>query len=177
MIAQAKLHYLKISPRKVRLVVDLIRGKKVEEAQNILRFTQKRATLPLLKLLNQALSNAANNNSVVNEDNIFISKIFVDVGPVAKRRFPRARGKSDVIRKRTSHVTIILDEINKAVKDVTKSKKIKTVKDKNQTKKVKPKKKVIKSKDKNKKVKKTVSKKVKSTPKKDIIKKDFKHVS
>ena len=177
MIAQAKLHYLKISPRKVRLVVDLIRGKKVEEAQNLLRFTQKRATLPLLKLLNQALSNAANNNSVVNEDNIFISKIFVDVGPVAKRRFPRAKGKSDIIRKRTSHITIVLDEINKAVKDVTKSKKGKAVKDKAKIKKAKPSKKKVKKEDKSKKPRREASKRIKSTPKKDIIKKDFKHVS
>ena len=177
MIAQAKLHYLKISPRKVRLVVDLIRGKKVEEAQNLLRFTQKRATLPLLKLLNQALSNAANNNSVVNEDNIFISKIFVDVGPVAKRRFPRAKGKSDIIRKRTSHITIVLDEINKAVKDVTKSKKGKAVKDKAKIKKAKPSKKKVKKEDKSKKPRRVVSKRIKSIPKKDIIKKDFKHVS
>jgi len=177
MISQAKLHYLKISPRKVRLVVDLIRGKKVEEAQNILRFTQKKATLPLLKLLNQALSNATNNNSVVNEDNIFISKIFVDVGPVAKRRFPRAKGKSDVIRKRTSHVTMMLDEIDKAIKDVTKSKKEKTVKDKVKAKKTKPSKKKVKKEDKIKKPRRTVSKRIKSIPKKDIIKKDFKHVS
>ena len=177
MIAQAKLHYLKISPRKVRLVVDLIRGKKVEEAQNILRFTQKKATLPLLKLLNQALSNASDNDSVVNEGNIFISKIFVDVGPVAKRRFPRAKGKSDVIRKRTSHVTMVLDEIDKEIKDVTKSKKVKTVKTKAKVKKAKPAKKEIKKEDETKRPKRMVQKRVKATPKKDIIKKDFKHVS
>ena len=166
MISQAKLHYLKISPRKVRLVVNLIRGKKVENAQNILRFTQKRASLPLLKLLNQALSSAVNNNSRVDKNNIFITKIFVNGGPVAKRRFPRAKGKSDIIRKRTSHITIILDEINKEVKDVTKSKKIKTVKDKNQTKKVKSSKKKIKKEEKSKKIKKIASKKVKLTSKK-----------
>ena len=162
MISQAKLQYLKITPRKVRLVADLIRGKKFEEAQNLLRFTQKRATLPLLKLLSQAFANAVNNNSGVKENNLFISKIFVDEGPVAKRRFPRARGKSDVIRKRTSHVTIILDEISKAVKDVTKSKKVKTDKSKKKIKKVKTDKKEVKVK----KVKKAVSKKVKSTSKK-----------
>jgi len=177
MISQAKLHYLKISPRKVRLVVNLIRGKKVEEAQNILRFIQKRATLPLLKLLNQAVSNAVNNNSGFDENNVFIAKIFVDVGPVAKRRFPRARGKSDVIRKRTSHVTIILDEINKAVKDVTKSKKGKAVKSKIKDKKVKSSKKKVKKEDKIEKPRRVDSKRIKSTPKKDIIKKDFKHVS
>jgi len=148
MISQAKLHYLKITPRKVRLVADLIRGKKVEEAQNILRFTQKRATLPLLKLLNQAISNAVNNNSGIDENNVFITKIFVDGGPVAKRRF------------------LMLDEINKAVKDVTKSKKIKAVKNKKQVRKIKSKKKGIEKENKSKKVKKTVSKKVKSASKK-----------
>jgi len=162
MISQAKLQYLKITPRKVRLVTDLIRGKKVEEAQNLLRFTQKRATLPLLKLLNQAFANAVNNNSGIKEENLFISKIFVDEGPVAKRRFPRARGKSDVIRKRTSHVTIMLDEIKKAVKDVTKSKKVKTDKLKNKIKKIK----IDKKDGKVKKVKKVVSKKVKLASKK-----------
>ena len=169
MISQAKLQYLKITPRKVRLVADLIRGKKIEEAQNILRFTQKRATLPLLKLLNQAFANAVNNSSGIKEDNLFITKIFVDEGPVAKRRFPRAKGKSDIIRKRTSHVTIILDEINKAVKDVTKSKKNKPRKDKARTKKLKGGKRESKSK----KTKKTVSKKVKLTSKKEIIRKNF----
>ena len=166
MISQAKLQYLKITPRKVRLVVDLIRGKKVEEAQNILRFAQKKATLPLLKLLNQAFANAVNNNPGIQESNVFIQKIFVDEGPVAKRRFPRARGKSDIIRKRTSHVTIVLDEINKAVKDVTKSKKVKTVKDRAPAKKTKPVKKEIKKEKKAKKAKKTITKKVKSTSKK-----------
>ncbi len=123
MISKAQLNYLKIAPRKVRLVADLIREKEVEEAQNILNFTQKRAALPLLKLLNQALKNAQNQHSNVKDNNLFISKIIVNEGPVAKRRLPRARGRADVIRKRTSHVTIILDEIKKEVKDTTKRKK------------------------------------------------------
>ena len=158
MIAKAKLHYLKIAPRKVRLVADLIRGKKVEDAQNILNFTQKKASLHLLKLLNQAFSNAINNNPGVKEDNVLISRIFVDGGPVAKRRFPRARGKSDVIRKRTSHVTIILDGTVKEVKDVTKNKKLKTEKNIEQKEK-----KAVKT---EKKTKKTVVKKAKATLKK-----------
>jgi len=157
MISQAKLNYLKITPRKVRLVANLIRGMKVEEAQNALRFTQKGATLPLLKLLNQAFSNAINNYPEIKENALFISKIFVDEGPVSKRRFPRARGKADVIRKRTSHVTIILDEIGKEVKDVTKSKKGKVIKDK----KNKPEKKEVKKEKIVKKEKKVALKKVK----------------
>ena len=170
MISQAKLNYLKISPRKVRLVANLIRGKKLEEAQNLLRFTQKRATLPLLKLLNQAVANAIDNNSVVNESNLFISKIFIDEGPVAKRRFPRARGKSDIIRKRTSHVTIELDEINKEVKDVTKDKNLKTAKDKKQSKKTESIKKEVKKEIKV--TKKVVSKKVKPVLKKETVEKN-----
>ena len=176
MISQAKLNYLKISPRKVRLVANLIRGKKLEEAQNLLRFTLKRGTLPLLKLLNQAVANAVSNNAIVNEKNLFISKIFIDEGPVAKRRFPRARGKSDIIRKRTSHVTIELDEITKEVKDVTKDRKTKTVKNEAQSKKTELVKKVVKKELKEEKKieneEETVSKKVKPVLKKETVEKN-----
>lgn len=110
MISSAKLRYLRIAPRKVRLVVDLIRGEKVEQAQTILHYTQKKAALPLLKLLNQALANIADKNP---KENIYISKIFVDEGPSLKRVFPRARGRADMIRKKTSHITIVLDEVKK----------------------------------------------------------------
>lgn len=115
MISSAKLRYLRIAPRKVRLVADLIRGEKVEEAQTILNFTQKRAALPILKLLNQALANAKNRNLKLDKKNIYVSKIFVDGGPSYKRTFPRARGKADIILKRTSHITIVLEEIEKKV--------------------------------------------------------------
>lgn len=115
MISSAKLRYLRIAPRKVRLVADLIRGEKVEEAQTILNFTQKRAALPILKLLNQALANAKNRNLKLDKKNIYVSKIFVDGGPSYKRTFPRARGKADIILKRTSHITIVLEELEKKV--------------------------------------------------------------
>lgn len=123
MISKAKLHYLKIAPRKVRLVADLVRGKNFEKAQNILAFTVKGAVDPILKLLNQAFANAKDNYPSVRADNLKITKIIVDEGPVLKRRLPRARGRADIIRKRTSHVEIVLDEINKEVKDTTKKKK------------------------------------------------------
>jgi len=108
----AKLRHLRITPRKVRLVADLMRGKKVEEAQNILNFTIKKAASPLLKLLRSAVANAKNSFRL-DESNLYISKILVDEGPKYKRWRARARGSADLIQKKTSHVTIILDEIVK----------------------------------------------------------------
>jgi large subunit ribosomal protein L22 len=121
----SKLRYLKIAPRKVRLVADLIRGKKVEKAQTVLNFTPKRASLPLMKLLKQALSNAKNNFQL-DSVNLYISKITVDEGPKYKRWRARARGRADQIQKKTSHVTLILDE---TVKKARKAKKAKAVKE------------------------------------------------
>lgn len=109
----AKLKYLRISPRKVRLVADLIRGKRVSEAQTLLEFTIKRATKPLKKLLESAISNARNNFGL-KESNLLISEIFIDEGPTLKRVRPRAFGKFFPIHKRTSHVTLILDEIERS---------------------------------------------------------------
>jgi large subunit ribosomal protein L22 len=113
MISTAKLRYLRIAPRKVRLVADLIRGEKVERAQFILSFTQKRAVLPITKLLKQAVVNAKNKDLRIDEKNLYISKILVDEGPRDKRNFPRSRGRADIIQKKTSHITIVLDEIKK----------------------------------------------------------------
>lgn len=109
MAFEAKLKHLRIAPRKVRLVADLVRGKGVEEAQAILNFTVKRASLPVLKLLNSAAANAKN---VAQKDSssLFVAKITVDGGPVMKRILPRAKGKADRMLKRTSHITIVLDE-------------------------------------------------------------------
>jgi large subunit ribosomal protein L22 len=106
----AKLNYLRIAPRKVRLVADLIRGKKVEVAKNILSFTKKKAAEPLLKLLNSALANARNNFSL-DPGNLFISKILVNEGPKEKRYMPRARGRATPIEKKTSHIFLELSEI------------------------------------------------------------------
>ena len=109
----AKLKYLRIAPRKVRLVADLIRGKRVSEAQTLLEFTIKRATKPLKKVLESAISNAQNNFGL-KESNLLISEIFIDEGPTLKRVRPRAFGKFFPIHKRTSHVTLILDEIERS---------------------------------------------------------------
>lgn len=107
----AKLRYLRIAPRKVRLVADLIRGKKVDKAQTILKFTVKKATHPILKLLNSAIANARNNFQLAS-DNLYISKITVDEGPKSKRWMPRARGQAYEIQKKTSHITLVLDQID-----------------------------------------------------------------
>jgi large subunit ribosomal protein L22 len=125
MISIAKLRYLRIAPRKVRLVTDLIRGKTAEQAEKILTFTRKGAALPVLKLLNQAIANAKNNFQVVDEHNLYISKILVDEGTKLKRQLPRARGRADIIHKKTSHITLVLDEIDKTKKKKKIEKKIK----------------------------------------------------
>ena len=112
MAVVAKLRYLRIAPRKVRLVADLIRGKRIEEARNILNFTIKKAAPPLLKLLRSATANAKNNFQL-DESNLYITKILVDEGPKYKRWRARARGRAEEIQKKTSHVTVVLDEIVK----------------------------------------------------------------
>jgi large subunit ribosomal protein L22 len=112
MTVTAKLRYLRIAPRKVRLVADLIRGKKVSQALNLLEFLPKKAALPFLKLLKQAIANAKNNFQL-SETNLFISKILVDEGPKLKRWMAKARGQADEIFKRTSHIVLVLDEIEK----------------------------------------------------------------
>jgi len=107
----AKLNYLRVAPRKVRLVADLIRGKKVGEAQAILNFTVKKAARPLLKLLKSAISNAKQNFQLLDESNLYVSKIIVEEGPKLKRWRARARGTVAPIQKKTSHITIILEKI------------------------------------------------------------------
>lgn len=106
---RAKLSYLRISPRKVRLVTDLIKGLTAEEAERQLRFLTKRAAQPLLKLLKSALANAQNSANLTKE-NLYLSKIIVESGPVLKRWRARAMGRAAPIAKRTSHITLILDE-------------------------------------------------------------------
>ena len=115
MSTTAKLHYLRIAPRKVRLVADMIRGKSVEEAQNILNFTTKKAAGVLMKILKSAIA-SAKNNLQLEESNLYIGKILIDEGPKNKRWRPRARGQAYEIQKKTSHVTLVLNEIEKAKK-------------------------------------------------------------
>ncbi|MBI2640243.1 MAG: 50S ribosomal protein L22 [Candidatus Sungbacteria bacterium] len=109
---KAKLNYLRIAPRKVRLVADAIRGLPVLEAERRLTFLTKRAATPILKLLHSAEANAKNNFSIQKE-NLRVIKITVDGGPVLKRSMPRAFGKAAPIRKRTSHILLILAESEK----------------------------------------------------------------
>lgn len=120
---KAKLNYLRIAPRKVRLVADLIRRKRVGEAQEILSFTVKKSTRPISKLLSSAVS-SAKNNFQIEPENLYISKITVDEGPKIKRWMPRSRGQAAQIQKKTSHITLILDEVKPSKR--TKSLKKKT---------------------------------------------------
>ncbi len=106
----AKLKYTRTAPRKVRQVADLVRGRRAKDAQAILSFTLNKSAGTILKLLNQAIS-SAKNNFKLDESNLYISKITVDGGPILKRSRPRARGSAYEIQKKTSHVTLILEEI------------------------------------------------------------------
>jgi len=126
MAYEVKLKHLHIAPRKVRLVADLVRGKKAEEAQTILNFAIKRASDPILKLLNSALSNAKDTKNVPASD-LFISKITVDEGPAGKRVLPKSRGRGEIIKKKTSHVTLVLDVKREEVKEKKVKKEKKTV--------------------------------------------------
>jgi large subunit ribosomal protein L22 len=105
----AKHRYLQASPQKVRLVADLIRGKNVEEAANILRLSTKGAAQPVGKLLQSAVANAENRDEQADIDRLYIKEIFVDGGPTLKRLRPQPMGRAFRILKRQSHVTIKLD--------------------------------------------------------------------
>jgi len=109
MQAKAKLTMLRSTAQKARLVVDLVRGKDVTDAENILAFTNRRAAEPVLKLLKSAKANAVNNHDMF-EENLYVSQIMVNEGPTMKRFLPRARGRADLLRKRTCHVEIVLEE-------------------------------------------------------------------
>ena len=106
---RAVAKYIRISSSKVRIVIDLIRGKSVAEARAILKNTPKAATEPVLKLLNSAVANAENNLEMA-ADSLYIAEAYADQGPTLRRFRPRAQGRATRIRKRTSHITIVLDE-------------------------------------------------------------------
>jgi large subunit ribosomal protein L22 len=108
MEVKAKLRFTRIAPRKARLVADLIRGKKSEDALNILTFTPKAAARIIVKLLKSAIANATQKK--IDVDRLYVKTIAVDQGPTMKRFMPRAMGRATSIRKRTSHITIVLDE-------------------------------------------------------------------
>ncbi|MGM0366747.1 MAG: 50S ribosomal protein L22 [Actinomycetota bacterium] len=109
MEAKAVEKFVRISPRKVKLVIDLVRDKKVEDAVNILSFTPKKAAEMVKKAINSAAANAVENHGM-GEDELFISKIYVNEGPILKRFRPRARGRATRIRKRTSHITVFVSD-------------------------------------------------------------------
>ena len=109
MEAVANLKYLRISPRKVKIVLDLIRGKDTETAMAILKNTNKIACEALIKLLKSAIANAEHNFGM-DASNLFVSECFVCPGPILKRIQPRAQGRAFHILKRTSHVTLVVKE-------------------------------------------------------------------
>lgn len=109
MEVKARLRFARIAPRKARLVADLIRGKRSEEALNILNFTKKAAAKILVKLLKSAIANATQKKTI-DIDRLYVKQIMVDQGPTMKRYQARALGRATMIRKRTSHIHIILDE-------------------------------------------------------------------
>lgn len=109
MVAKAYLKYARISPRKVKIVLDLIRGKDVATAMAILKNTPKSASEYLIKLLNSAIANAEHNFSM-DVSKLYVSECFVCSGPILKRIMPRAQGRAYRINKRTSHVTLAVKE-------------------------------------------------------------------
>lgn len=111
----AKLNNLRTAPRKVRMVADLVRGKNAAQAQSILLFTVNKSARPVLKLLNSAIA-SAKHNFHLEESNLFVEKIMVDEGPKLKRWHPMSRGRAYPIIKRTSHIVLVLGELNPTAK-------------------------------------------------------------
>lgn len=107
-VAIAKLRYARILPKKAKLVADLVRGKPVSEAMSILEYTPKKAARIILKVMKSAIANAINNHNVADPDALYV-RITVDRGPMLKRWRARAYGRAAMIRKRTSHITVVLD--------------------------------------------------------------------
>ena len=109
MEATAKLSFVRLSPQKARLVIDMVRGKGVQEALNILKFSPQRAAEIVAKLVSSAVANAEQ-KGVGDVDRLFVKTIFVDQGPVLRRFMPKGRGSASRIRKPTSHITVVLGE-------------------------------------------------------------------
>lgn len=108
-IAVAHLRFQRLSPQKARLVADLVRGKDVAYALNVLRFTNKKASSYIEKTLKSAAANAVHNFNM-EEDKLYISKILINKGPVLKRISPRAQGRADIIRKPMAHILVEVSE-------------------------------------------------------------------
>jgi len=110
MQVSAKAKHIKISPKKVRLVLDVVRGMKVAKASDTLRLMNKGAAKPVMKLINSAIANAEHNFDLA-KDNLYIKEIRADEAPTLKRWMPRAHGRATTIRKKNSHINVILSEI------------------------------------------------------------------
>ncbi|EKD86503.1 MAG: 50S ribosomal protein L22 [uncultured bacterium] len=125
MEATAKLKYLRMSPRKVRLVADMIRGQKVEKAREILSFLNKRAAKPLGTLLDSAAANAGQKEGMETEF-LYVSSVMVNEGPIMKRFMPRAMGRAYPIRKPTCHIELALKNKPKKVSKAVKAEEVTT---------------------------------------------------
>ncbi|WP_366923258.1 50S ribosomal protein L22 [Metallumcola ferriviriculae] len=109
MEAKAVARYIRVSPRKVRQVANMIKGKDILEAQAVLKYTPKRGAGYIAKVLQSAVANAEHNYEM-DPDNMYVANAYVDQGPTLKRFMPRAMGRADKIRKRTSHITVVVRE-------------------------------------------------------------------
>ena len=109
METKAHVKHIRISPRKVSIICDLIRGKDTKQAIAILKHTSKAGCEPLLKLLNSAIANAENNHNM-DADNLYISQVYVNPGPTLKRVIARAKGRANRILKRSCHITVAVSE-------------------------------------------------------------------
>jgi large subunit ribosomal protein L22 len=107
-IARASARYLRVSPRKARRIIDIVRGTKASEALDVLRFDEHAASEDVYKVVASAVANAEHNQRL-DPDSLWISEAFVDEGPTLKRFRPRAQGRAYRIRKRTSHVTVVVE--------------------------------------------------------------------
>ena len=110
MEVKANSKYLRIGPKKLRLVVDLIRGKHIHDALSILMFNKQKGGRLVNKVIRSAISNAKATGKI-DVDTLIVKKAYVDVGPIIKRMMPRAMGRANRILKRTSHITVILEEV------------------------------------------------------------------
>ncbi len=117
MEAKAVLRYIRVTPRKARMVIDLIRGKNAEEAITILKFTPRHAARVVQKILKSAVANATQKD-MGDVDALRVSRVFVDPGPSMKRVLPRAMGRANTILKRTSHITVVVGAEPEKVKAV-----------------------------------------------------------
>jgi large subunit ribosomal protein L22 len=109
-VATAKATYIRIAPRKVQIVLDLIRNQPADKAMAILKYTPKAACEPLMKLLKSAIANAENNNNM-DVSRLYVAECSVSQGPTLKRVRPRAQGRAFRINKKTSHITLVLKEM------------------------------------------------------------------